>query len=186
MKELFFVSLLFFGLSVSYAQTRNQLADRKIKTLTQQIADKRKEGRQSRTIFSRYDKRGNTIEYIEYLEDSTIAKWEKFSFNKKGDEVFYQELDKKGRQRKKTISVFDSFGNKTEEKIYNAQDSLIEHIFYTFNNFNIKTKEENFDGEGKMKTKAIYRHDRKGMIVEKIIYNAADEVIYTRTYKYEY
>ena len=186
MKSFAFISCLLFLWNISFAQSKNQIAERNIKSITQRIVDERKEDKTVKSTFARYDKHGNAVELIEYNEDSTIAKWEKHTFNKNDDETFYQELDKKGKQRKKVVSIFDAFGNKTEELSYNAEDSLIEKSVFVYNNFNDKISEIVYDKEGKLKTKAVYEYESKGMIRSKIIYNAENKIIYTRTYKYEY
>ncbi len=186
MKPFVFLSCVVFFYDVSFAQSKNQIAERNIKSITQHIVDERKENKSEKTTLARYDKHGNDIELIEYNEDSTISKWEKHTFNKNDDETFFQELDKKGKQKKKVVSVFDVFGNKTEELTYNSEDSLTEKSVFAYNNFNDKISETVYDKDGKLKTKAVYEYESKGMIKSKVIYNAENKIIYTRTYKYEY
>ena len=104
MKLFIFISSLLLLFNNSFAQSKNQIAERNIKSISQHIVDERKENKSEKTTFARYDKHGNDIELIEYNEDSTISKWEKHTYNKNGDETFYQDLDKKGKQKKKIIS----------------------------------------------------------------------------------
>lgn len=169
-----------------FAQKKNQIADRNIKYITQHTVDNRKDNKSEKTIFSRYDKDGNVTEQIEYNEDSTIAKWEKHSFFKDGEEILFLELDPSGKQKKKVVGTFDAFGNKTEELTYNAEDTLIEKTIFAYNNFSDKISESVYDKNGKLKSKVTYEYESKGMLKNKIMYNADNVVIYVRTYKYGY
>jgi hypothetical protein len=186
MKTPVLFCLFMFSLNALFAQSKSQISDRNIKSITQHITDERKDDKTEKTTVTRYDKHGNEMEQIEYNDDSTIAKWEKRLFNKKNEETFFQELDKKGRQKKKVVSSFDAFGNKIEELTYNPDDSLTERSVFVFNNFNEKISESVYDKNGKLKTRAVYEYESKGMIKSKTIYNAENAVIYKRTYKYEY
>lgn len=186
MKLFFLIITLFFIISQTFAQKKNQIAERNIKYMTQHTVDNRKDNKSEKTIFSRYDKDGNVIEQIEYNEDSSITKWEKHSFYKNGEENLFLELDAVGKQKKKVIGIFDAFGNKSEEVIYNANDSLIEKTVFEYNNFNDKVAETVYDKNGEMKTKAVFEYESKGMLKSKILSNAENVVIYERTYKYGY
>lgn len=186
MKSVFIILTFCLIINQAFAQKKNQIADRNIKYMTQHTVDNRRDNKSEKTIFSRYDKDGNVIEQIEYNEDSSIAKWEKYSFYKNGEENLLLELDPNGKQKKKVIGTFDSFGNKIEEMTFNAEDSLIEKTVYSFNNFNEKVAETTYDKNGKIKTKAVFEYESKGMLKSKTVYNAENAVIYLRTYKYGY
>lgn len=186
MKPISFVCFFILIYHSSFAQRKNQVAERHIKIITQHIIDNRKEIKSEKLTFTRYDKKGNVIEQMEFNEDSTISKWEKYNFNKNGDQIFFQELDQKGKQKRKIIDVYDAFGNNTEARTYNSQDSLTEKSIYTYNNFNDKISETIYDKDDKLKSKEVYEYESKGMIKSKMVYNADNKIIYTRTYKYDY
>lgn len=180
-------TFLFSFLSVAcFSQGTNQIADRKIKSITQHTVDERKENKNVRTNFISYDKKGNVLKAIEYNEDSVITKWEEYTYNKRNDVTLFRELDASGKQIKKVVTIYNSFGYKIEEKLFNACDLITERSVFTYNNFNDKVSETVYDQNEKLKSKSVYEYELKGMIKRKVIYSPENKLIYERTYNYVY
>jgi hypothetical protein len=184
--RLYFLLLLTSFFHFAYTQSRTQIADRKIKSLIQQIHDERRNVSQDKLIESKFDKKGNVVELIEYSQDKTILKWEKHTYNNKNQETGTQILDAQGKQISRIEIVFDKLGTKTLELFYLANDSLDEKNVFEYNAFSDKIAEINYDGKGIIKSKTIYAYDNKGLIKQKTILNADNKVIYSRIYTYEY
>lgn len=183
-KYYYTITALLFATNI-FAQSKTQITDRHIKTIVYKTIDTRK-GNSTKTTLARYDKKGNTVELIEYSEDSVITKWEKSAYTKQGDELWQQVLDKDGKQLSKAVYNYDGFDNVTEELNYDANNTLSEKTTYTYDKFNDKTAEEVYDKDGKLKQRTAYTYESKGMLKSKVIYNADGKIIYSRNYKYEY
>lgn len=184
LKYVCFLVLLFSAANV-FSQSKSQVADRHIKSSIVKTTDNRK-GNSFKTVLTRYDKYGNSIEVVEYNEDSVIVKWEKAEYTKRGDELWRIVLDKNGNQTNKTVYSYDKWNNLISEFKYGTTNDLVEKTEYKYDKFNDKTEEIVYSKDGKLITKTTYEYDKLGMISAKKIYNSDNKIIYKREYTYVY
>ncbi len=206
--------LLIIGLSVHFAsaQTKREIADRKIKSVLIKWDDTRNDSTGKKSELTKYDRRGNPIEVIEKDKTGKIVKWEKASFDKhgnktsseqlnpsgktikitiikydrKGNEINNERIDSVGRPIKKIETTYDKWGNVIEKKETNASGEITDWEKSAYNNVNDKVSEISLDKNGKELKKAVYEYDSKGMLKSKKIYDDKEALIYSREYTYEY
>jgi hypothetical protein len=185
MKTFLALLLLAFGFAAT-AQTKKEIADRQLKSITTVTFDSRKGDTTHRKNISRYDKHGNVIESIDYDNAGAIKEWEQFQFNKHDDEILYQKLSADGKVVKKTTTEYNKWNNATEKISTDADGALTDKTTFAYNVSNDLTEETQLDPSGRITRKTVYEYDNKGMLLSRKIYNEKGELIYSREFTNEY
>ena len=97
---------------------------------------------------------------VKYIEESTYNVIDKFG-----------NIEKVGLS-KKEIFKYDEKGNKTEENLYNSNESLSKKITFKYDEEGKLIEENLYNSDESLKNKAIYNYDKKGNLIELIWYNA--------------
>ena len=185
MKTFLVLLMLASGFS-SLAQSKKDIADREVKSVTTETEDLRKGDTTHRKNISRYDKHGNVIESIDYDVNGAVKDWEQFQFNKHEDEILYTKLSSDGNVVKKTVTLYNKWNNNTEKITTDPNGELIEKTSFTYNTSNNLIEETVTDREEKVTRRTTYSYDSKGMLTGRKIFNEKGELIYSRVYMYEY
>lgn len=140
------------------AQSKKEVKDNKIKTVTEQVsATEGGKEVQYKDSYTTFDKNGNVTEQTEYNRDGSV--------------------------KKKLVIKYDSFKNKVEELEYEGA-ALKQKRLFTYNSNGDKTIEATFDGTGKLIKKETYEYNAKGLRTVKKVYNSANVLTETHTYTY--
>jgi len=195
-----------------FSQTRQQIKNRKIKSVLIRWEDFRKDSVSKKSERTKYDHKGNPIEIIEYDERGNIVKWEKASYdkhgnrtsseqlnpfgktikkiitnyNRKGNETYYERMDSSGNTVKKVVTSYDKWGNVGERLETGSNGEITAWEKLKYNSYDDKISEISLDKNGNEIRKALYDYDGKGMLKSKKIYDEKGALIYSRDYTYEY
>jgi hypothetical protein len=186
MKGLIICGLNLLALLPLCAQSRRDITERHIKSAVLQTTDYRKKNEKTETVFTRYDKKGNVLEYKEWEGDSVLVKWERSTYDKRGHETQTERLDAKGAVTKKITRRFDRYGNELERLEYDGAGVLTEKELSTFNQFREETLQTTYDGAGHVIRTTEFEYDSKGMLLSKKVFNSEHKPLTTRVFKYEY
>ncbi|BAX79064.1 hypothetical protein ALGA_0675 [Labilibaculum antarcticum] len=139
-----------------------------------------------------YDEQGVLVEYWSYEVDATLYEKTKLITNKDGEVIKSTTYDKDGNLEKYTTSEFDNNGKIIESRTFNSKDELISTqknkydingnqismsntisesniTFKTTNEYNSrnqKSKEIEFEPDGRIKNTRTFTYDRKGNEIE--------------------
>ena len=112
--KLFFISLILFSTTLhSFAQSENEIAADKIKSITVMNSDE-KTGVDTyhKETVSTFDQKGNLLEEIHFNDDGTIKDHSKYTYDANGHKLTQTDLDASGKTVKKEEYTYDAKGNK--------------------------------------------------------------------------
>ena len=112
------------------------------------------------TIFTIYNKKGNTIEENDYNSDGSLFSKFTYKYDEKGNIIEKNDYDSDGRLDYKTTYKYDEKGNMIEATYYNS--------------------------DGRLSSKTTYKYDEKGNTIEENDYNSDSSLNSKTTYKYKY
>ena len=112
------------------------------------------------TIFTIYNKKGNTIEENDYNSDGSLFSKFTYKYDEKGNIIEKNDYDSDGSLNYKTTYKYDEKGNMIEANFYNS--------------------------DGSLSFKLTYKYDEKGNMIEATYYNSDGRLDSKTTYKYEY
>ena len=191
-----FLSLLtvsFFIASSLFAQSKKQIKELKIKSMTETsiLYKDGKEVSSYKSEYSTFDKEGNTTSAIEYNVDGTVKRREttKYAGKEKVEEIVEHPSANSGdgqKKYKKTTWKYNSSGDKTEEVDFDAAGNIIKKTTYAYNSKGERVFEMEYNRTGKLIKKSAFSYDKKGLKTEKKVYGPGDvlekHVKYTYTY----
>lgn len=193
MSRIILLFVLFISAASLSAQSRKQIKELKIKSMTETTV-LYKDGKESSTYKSEYktfDKEGNTLTSIEYNQDGTVRHKEvsKYSGKDKIEEITENGSGKSEdsdapKKYKKVTWKYNDKGDKTEEVEYDAAGAVSKKTVFTYNKLGDRATEIVYDAAGKVLKKTIYGYDAKGLRTEKKVYGPGD--VLTRHVKYTY
>lgn len=179
-----FFSVTSFLSNTVFAQSKNQLSDRKITESHVIINDTRKN--QVRLISYHYDQKGNIIESVETTQDSSIVKWERTSYNRNENEILHEFLNADGKVFKRIAYEYNNFEQLTQIKQTDADNQIVEIQRLEYDKFGNKIKEDIFEGNSILRSSTIYTYDNKDMLIGKVIYDSNGKIIYSKYTTYTY
>ncbi len=185
MKTVFIACLFLFHLCPVFCQDNRQIRARKIERVQSRTEQVQKG--ENRTSFSAitYDKKGREIEVKEFDADSTCMKVERYAYNRKGREILQSVTDSVAHKHTVTKSSYDKW-NRLSEKVIEENNVIQERIIYSYNTFDDKTEEKVLDGNGNLKKLTRFEYDSRAMLIRKTTTNSKGEIVYDKTYHYEY
>lgn len=175
-----------FNSSIIFAQTKKEISSRGIHTVTVNTFDARKKDTTGRKNFSRFDKRGNLVEAIEYDLNGKIKSWEQLEYNQQDDETIYRELLPDGKISKTTHTRYNKWHKISDKTTMDSLGLLLEKTSYSYSNSNDLITELTSDKEGKITHQVLYKYDNKGMLLSRKILNEKGQMIYSKEYTYQY
>jgi hypothetical protein len=191
-RALFLLTISFFLASATFAQSRKQLKELKVKSQTE-ISIIYKDGKEVsnyKSEYSTFDKDGNTITQIEYNVDGTVKRKEttKYAGKEKIEEIIEHPTGGTDVQKKykRTTWKFNTAGDKTEEVEYDAAGNVTKKITYAYNAKGQRVFEMEYDGAGRLLKKSAFSYDKKGLKTEKKVYGPNDVLEKHVTYTYTY
>ncbi|MEO5675123.1 MAG: hypothetical protein ABIQ74_10795 [Chitinophagales bacterium] len=179
------IILLLFCFPV-LSQSKSEIKDRKIKSVTTSTFDIRKGDSTFKKNLSRYDRQGNVIESIDYDPHGNIKDHEQFQYNSHGDEVLYIQLSSDQKVMRKIESRYNKWNNLTEKITTDEGGNLSEKIELTYNPSSDPVLESTYDRDGKIIRHTEYIYDSRGMLIGKKIYNEKNILIYSKEFSIEY
>ncbi|CAN5853062.1 hypothetical protein BH11BAC7_BH11BAC7_23380 [soil metagenome] len=191
---LLLLSISFFAASSLFAQSKKQVRELKIKSMTETsvIYKDGKEVANYKSEYTAFDKDGNTTSQVDYNADGSIKRKEtnKYVGKEKTEEIIEHPVpsNDNGEQKKykRTTWKFNPAGDKTEETEYDAAGNVVKKTTYAYNTKGNRVFEMEYDGAGKLLKKSAFSYDTKGLRTEKKIYGPGDvlekHVKYTYTY----
>jgi hypothetical protein len=185
MKQALIISMLLLSLS-AVAQSKREITDRAIKSITTTTVDARKGDTLFRKNISRFDKKGNVIESIDYDAKGNVKDWDQFQFNRNGDEVLHIQLSSSGQPVRKTTTAYNKWNKVEELVITDETGSVIEKTSFQYNPNNDLVEETQVDKNGAVIRRTVYTYDIKGMPLSRKIFNEKGELTYSRDYINEY
>lgn len=193
-RALFLLAVSFFFASAAFAQSKKQIKELKIKSVTEVsiIYKDGKEVSNYKSEYSTFDKEGNTTSQVEYNADGSVKRKEtnKYAGKEKVEEIIEHpggNTDNSPQKKyKKTTWKFNTAGDKTEEVEYDAAGNVTKKTTCAYNVKGERVFEMEYDGAGKLLKKTAYSYDKKGLRTEKKVYGPNDvlekHVKYTYTY----
>jgi len=154
---------LFFSIAIcSIGQSKKkEIKLNKIKSVTVS-QDDYKTGKVTsyKDSYEEYDKKGRLLINIEYRKDGTI--------------------------KHKETNVYDAYGNKIEETLYDSKENKDknEKKTYKYNAKNDKIEELEYDSSGKLVKKTTFDYDTNGNKTIELVYNSSDSLIKKIVYTY--
>lgn len=95
-------------------------------------------------------------------------------------------IDSKDKETTKSIKVYDKLGNIVEEKEFEDDGKLKEHVQYEYNEAGHKMKETHFSADGKAYEIISYEYDAKGNRISRIESDGSGKVKSLKKYVYEF
>ena len=192
MKSFLSLFTVFFIASSLFAQSKKQIKELKIKSVTEVsiIYKDGKEVSNYKSEYSTFDKEGNTTSQIEYNVDGTVKRKEstKYAGKEKIEEIIEHpngNSDNSPQKKyKRTTWKFNSAGDKIEEVEYDASGNVLKKITCVYNAKGERVFEMEYDGTGKLLKKSAYSYDKKGLRTEKKVYGSTD--VLEKHVKYTY
>ncbi len=186
---LFRILLVFFPFLFSLlvqAQTQTDVRKRHIRTSEVITTDFKKNGQTRRTI-TRYDRKGNVIEQVDYGKISNdIESHVHFQYNRRGKLVTEIHISPVGDTLQIISTYYNRFNHPFETVTKNAKGEIVEREMPKYDNFHRKTEELTFSGSGAITKRLTYQYDSKGMLIARRTYDAEGNLQYEKIYKYEY
>jgi hypothetical protein len=195
MRQFLFLLAILAGVSSLSAQSRKQIKELKIKSMTETTVVYRdgKETASYKSEYKTFDKEGNTLTDTEYNQDGSVKRKEtnKYAGKDKIDEVVenYNTGSDDNDGPKKyhhTTWKYNSNGDKIEECEYDAAGTLLKKTTIAYNNNGDRMFEMTYDGAGRMTKKIAYGYDNKGLRTEKKIFGPGDVLVKDIKYTYTY
>lgn len=189
---LLLVSVSFLAASALFAQSKKQVKEMKIKSVTETSVIY-KDGKEASTYKSEYttfDKEGNTTSQIEYNADGSIKRKEttKYAGKEKIEEIIEHPTPStdNGDQKKykRTTWKLNPKGDKIEEIEYDAAGNVIKKSTCAYNAKGERVFEMEYDGAGKLLKKSAYSYDKNSLRTEKKVYGPGD--VLEKHVKYTY
>ncbi|HEU4719226.1 MAG TPA: hypothetical protein VFU15_15385 [Bacteroidia bacterium] len=189
-----------FPATVSFAQSKKQIKDLKIKSVTETVT-LYKDGKETSTYkasYKTFDKDGNVLSDITYNPDGSVRRQETNTYSGKNKTVEIVEKPNPGpssdeddtddspSRYKKTAWKYNANGDKTEEVVYDASGNVVKKTTYAYSTSGDKMIEVTYDGTGKMLKKIDYGYDSRGLRTEKKIYATGDVLVKSVKYTYTY
>lgn len=196
MKRFLFFLAILAGASSLSAQSKKQIKELKIKSMTETTVLYRdgKETANYKSEYKTFDKDGNTITDIEYFQDGSVRRKEtnKYDGKDKIEEIVENnnsgsDDDNDGpRKYHRTTWQYNNKGDKTEEVEYDASGKVIKKTTFGYSNTGDRMYELVYDGSGKMLKKTVYGYGTKGLRSEKKIYGPGEVLVRHIKYTYTY
>lgn len=193
-RALFLLSISIFFCASLFGQSKKQVKELKIKSVTETsvIYKEGKEVSNYKSEYTTFDKEGNTTSQIEYNVDGSVKRKEttKYAGKEKIEEIIEHPVpsNDNGEQKKykRTTWKLNPKGDKIEEIEYDAAGNVIKKTTCVYNPKGERVFEMEYDGAGKLLKKSAYSYDKNGLRTEKKVYGPGDvlekHVKYTYTY----
>lgn len=185
MKQLIFIISFLIPFLIFAQNTSKALHSRHVKSVYMTLEDDANKKNNQRE-YTRYDSKGNVIEYIEFDKDSIPTKWEQYTYNGKGEVQTEKTLSAKGNLKSTITYDYNHLGQTTSETTTDENNKLKSKISLTYNGMGDKIQEVLTDEEGKVKETKVYEYDNKGLLTLRKTMNAKGETIIIKKYVYEY
>lgn len=186
-----------FLFTSSFAQSKKEIKTNKIKSTTEFtteiISGKEVTYKSSYSVF---DKEGNTVEKQDFMPDGTLKKKSTAKYDGKGNKIeetnFVAKDDKSQDDPKpdskntRTVSKFNSAGDKTEEIVSDAisgKQLKKTQTSYTGGN---KMLEVVFDTDNKLTKKSVYTYDKKNLRIERKTYDGNNVLVEGKKFVYQF
>jgi hypothetical protein len=186
MRALYPIIILLLSILEGAAQTRSEIADRKIKQLITISTDSRKEPVQVKKTLTIYDRKGRPLEIKEWEKDSSLTAWEKFQYDSKGKVLFQQTFSADGSIQEETAYEYDRLGALVRKTLNDAKRERKEITEYQYNPQGDKTAETVKDEKGIVSRKTVFEYDNKGMLISRRTFNSEGKLIQDRTISITY
>ena len=139
--------------------------------------------------YTAYDKNANITLNEEYRKDGTLKHKETTKYDSKGnklEETIFDAAETQLNAEKniKHVCKFDGDDNKTEEMEYDGSGKLLSKAQYSYNSNGDKILEVVYDATGKLTKKIVFIYNAKGLKVEKKEYDASNILVSDRKYTY--
>lgn len=184
MKHILLI-LLAVPMTLWAQNSAKSLHNRQVKSVYMRVEDSEKEKNNARN-FTRYDAKGNVIEYIEFDKDSLPTKWQQFSYHKNGEVLTEKNLSAKGNVKKITTFDYNHLEQCVNETTTDEDGKLKSKTLISYNGMGDKMQEITTDEKGNTIETKLYEYDNKGLMTLRKTLNSKGEVINTKKYVYEY
>lgn len=185
LRLLTFVCLMAYALFVQ-AQNQSDVRERHIKSVDVTATDYKKSGQVRRT-FTRYNRKGNVTEQIEYGKDgNAIENWTRYRYNRKGRIISEAQLAPSGDTLQVINTHYNRFRHPVETVTTNAAGQVLEKEIPKYDNFHRKIEELTLSGNGTVLKRVTYEYDAKGMLIARRTYDAAGNLQYEKIWKLKY
>ncbi len=95
-------------------------------------------------------------------------------------------LDSKEKETTRAFKAYDEIGNLIEEKEFDDDGKLKDHVKYEYNSGGLKVKEIHFTADGKPAEITTYEYDSKGNRIAKTETDGSGKVKSRKKYVYEF
>ncbi|OWY21362.1 hypothetical protein C7N43_21525 [Sphingobacteriales bacterium UPWRP_1] len=168
------------------AQSQNDVRERHITSVDVTATDYKKSGQVKRS-FTRYNRKGNVIEQVEYDKDgTTIENWTRYRYNRRGRIISEAQLSPSGDTLQIIHTRYNRFRHPVETVTTNAAGQILEKEIPMYDNFHRKTEELTLSGNGTVLKRVTYQYDTKGMLIARRTYDAQGNLQYEKIWKFEY
>ena len=181
-------TLLVLYTSFACSQSKKQIKDLKIKTITETTTIHKGKTNSYKSSFTSYNKKGKQTSKIEYNSDGSFIKKETAIYDSDGnktEERIYETLDTPKKDIK-IISKFDKKGNKTEDIEYDGDGKFIRKQQFIYDSFNAKKQELTYDASGKIIRKVLYTYDNDRLRKSRNEFNEKNELVSEKKYQYTF
>lgn len=133
--------------------------------------------------FERYDSEGNVLEEIDYDEGKMKSRVVA-AYSKSGEKTEEQVYSADNSLKKKKTWQYDVNGNQIEESRFDGSGKLVEREQWEYNPAGERIRETVYDNEGKVIKKAVIDYDNKGLRVSRKVYDSKGVMVVEKRYIY--
>lgn len=153
---LLFVSLILGGNLAVQAQSKKDIKNNKVKSITEVIV---KGDKTYNDTFQSFNKNGNVLEEIKYDNSGKIKERVTYKYNKSNKKSEQITFDASGNQKGKETYKYNADEEKNEESIYDGNNKLISRSVYTYNAKGLKKQKKTFDAQGTLVQTKTYQYE---------------------------
>ncbi|MES2590703.1 MAG: hypothetical protein V4608_02375 [Bacteroidota bacterium] len=194
--NFFLVIVTLFSFASSYAQSKKDIKNNKIKSITEYvtITENGKENTY-KAYYIAFDKNFEVTEETEYNSSGNVKKKSTAKFdaneNKMEETYFYQNRKNQKNTDEiinlKTVYKYNAHNDKVEENEFDGTTgALIKRQIYLYNNKGEKSAEETYNADKKLIKKSTFTYDNKGLKTEKKTFNENNILESTKKYVYQF
>ena len=132
-----------------------------------------------------FDKRGNTIETINYDDEGKINNRETFVY-KRGRLMEHAIYGKNNKLKERHTYSYNRWGDETEQLLFDEDNKLAEKSVSVYNAQKQRTQMLVYDESNRLNKKYIYIYNNKGLVAKRQTYNGSEQLISEKTYTYTY
>jgi hypothetical protein len=121
------------------------------------------------------DKNGNKTTWKEYSGDGSL-KWAAVSAYKDGRETECSATKENGSKDWREVYVYDEFGNRTEQREFDAEGKLHSKIIFRYDTKGNRTERFYYDANESLFSKSVYLYDSSGNLQEEDVYAPTGEM----------